>query len=396
MTHALRGTLLRLAVRRMATAHGAFDVHVCRNLFTRATVLAVTRGQLEGSTPVLARVHSSCVTSEAWGSRDCDCAEQLDAALAAIARAGRGVVFYLMQEGRGAGFAAKARDRMLVQASGERLTTFEAYAQMGLDRDHRSYDEVAFARRLLGITAPLTVMTSNPEKLGELARAGVPIAGTVSLQQAASPFNLHYLAAKAPSGGVPTRDGEPATAAALPEPVTCFEPRTLEGAPHLTAVASYLVPIAVPSPDPATGDGPHWFRLHAYFDAATGCDRVVLRYGRNGAVAPLVRMQRERLLERLPLAAGDDERRRWQATVRAFVRHGAGYAVLRVADACEDEGQTPGPDETGCWLLAHHVRAARARPLIDGPRASDADRVLARALARCGVEAEPALVLRVA
>src|SRR4029453_15909931 len=114
--------------------------------------LAVAMGDLTGAAPLLARIHSSCITSESYGGGDCDCVQQLDTALERIARAGRGVVFYLMQEGRGAGFLAKARDRMIVQASGNRLTTFEAYAQMGIEKDQRRYDEVGFACRLLGVT----------------------------------------------------------------------------------------------------------------------------------------------------------------------------------------------------------------------------------------------------
>src|SRR6185436_1559805 len=111
-------------------------------------------GAVGAPAPLLARVHSSCVTSEAYGACDCDCAEQLAASLAEIAGAGRGVLFYLMQEGRGAGFAAKARDRMLVQTSRHRLTTFEAYARMGLDHDCRRYEEVGDLCRLLGVRAP--------------------------------------------------------------------------------------------------------------------------------------------------------------------------------------------------------------------------------------------------
>ncbi len=78
-------------------------MHVFRNLHTRAYALAICRGDIRTSAPLLARVHSACVTSEAFGGCDCDCAEQLEQALARIAEAGRGVVFYLMQEGRGAG-----------------------------------------------------------------------------------------------------------------------------------------------------------------------------------------------------------------------------------------------------------------------------------------------------
>lgn len=380
------GTLLRLETRAVATVYGPFDVHRFRNAATGGDVLAVARGAVTAPAPLLARVHSSCVTSEVYGSCDCDCVEQLDAALGAIAEAGRGILFYLMQEGRGAGFTAKARDRMMVQASGERLTTFEAYARMGLARDHRSYEEVAFARRLLGVAAPLIVLTGNPEKVEELARAGVAIAGTSPLPRAASPFNLHYLNAKAPGGG-----GEPA---ALPEPVTYFEPVALPEAPHLLATASYLLPVLAPA-DGARRDAagpPCWLRVHAYFDVPANRECVVLTYGARTDAAPLVRVQHTPLLERLPLAGGGERQRLWYATVRAVVRQGAGVAIVESAEGAEHGGGTVDP--TTSRLLARHLPAARARLVLDGPGESAADRVLAAALRAAGVRLERPLVLR--
>ncbi len=122
----IRGSLLRLETRALETRHGPFEAVVFRNLGSHRLAIVLLRGDVSGSEPLLARVHSSCVTSEALGARDCDCADQLDGALAAIAVEGRGALFYLLQEGRGAGLTAKSRDRMLVQASRHRLTTFEA------------------------------------------------------------------------------------------------------------------------------------------------------------------------------------------------------------------------------------------------------------------------------
>jgi len=197
---AITGTVLHLGTRALATRHGEFTVHVCRDLMRRAHLLAIARGDLTSPEPLLARVHSSCVTSETYGGCDCDCSEQLEAALAAIAAAGRGVVFYLEQEGRGAGFVAKVRDRMLVQASGGRLGTFEAYAQMGLPADLRTYDAVAGVRAVLGVCAPLVLLTNNPEKLAALRALGIPLAGSAALARPSSPFNQHYLAAKAAAG----------------------------------------------------------------------------------------------------------------------------------------------------------------------------------------------------
>src|SRR5262245_28913282 len=170
--HALYGTLLAEGESELAGAR-AFRVHRFRNLRPGAPALALACGHVGGGAPLLARVHSSCVTSAAFGACDCDCAGQLSAALAEIAGAGRGVLFYLFQEGRGAGFAAKARDRMAVQASGERVTTFDAYTEMGLARDQRRYDEIAFLCVLLGSAAPLRLLTHNPEQAKALEESGL-------------------------------------------------------------------------------------------------------------------------------------------------------------------------------------------------------------------------------
>ncbi len=382
--HRVHGLLLHLGTSTLPTVHGDFTVDLCQNLFTRNLVLAVSQGDLRSPAPLLARVHSSCITSESYGSGDCDCAEQLDAALGHIARAGRGIVFYLSQEGRGAGFTAKVRDRMIVQASGNTLTTFEAYERMGLGKDHRVYDEVAALRDLLGITAPLRVLTNNPDKLAAIATEGVAIAGTVALQHAASPFNVQYLAAKLDSGHVLNGGSASARAAELPERVEYFEPYALPGVPSLIHVASYLVPILLRVGVPArAADGPHWFWLHAYFDVQQSRERVVVSYPRSAAAVPLARVQRESLLDRFPLRGGGVHKPAWQATVRAIVRNGAG-AVVFVDESAE-------VDERVVWLLARHV-GPRCRPLVDAPR-SPATVDVSAALERFGVATEPATFL---
>jgi 3,4-dihydroxy 2-butanone 4-phosphate synthase/GTP cyclohydrolase II len=385
------GTLVALGTQPLATTHGDFVVHVFQNLITRAPALAVACGDVTTPAPVLARVHSSCVTSESYGGCDCDCAQQLEAALRQIAAAGRGVVFYLMQEGRGAGFLAKARDRMIVQASGHRLSTFEAYAEMGLEPDCRRYDEIGYARRLLGITAPFALLTNNPDKTTGLEAAGVPIAGVRPLRHPASPFNAHYLRAKSRVGH--TLPSETAPIATLPEPVARFEPQRLASAPYLVHMASYLLPVAPCS----EGDpGPHWFWSHAYLDTTTGRARVVLSYG-SASRGPLpVRIQTDTLLERFPMRGDRPQRARWNATVRAFAREGAGCAVfttLHDLGADATAVSDPDADETTLRLLAHHAAGRRVRPVL-APGAEHAVAALLRDdFARHGVKSDAILPL---
>jgi 3,4-dihydroxy 2-butanone 4-phosphate synthase/GTP cyclohydrolase II len=339
------GSLLRVDERPLPTIHGDFRLQRFRNLATQRLVFAATIGDVAAPEPLLVRVHSSCVTSETYGACDCDCAEQLGIAIAQIGRSGRGAIFYLMQEGRGAGFAAKARDRMLVQASGHRLTTFEAYAQMGLGRDHRHYDEVEAACRLLDIRAPLRLLSNNPDKVAALAAVGIPIADVQRLEHAPTPFNVHYIAAKQRFGHLLAADEQTTRAAELPEPVTAFEPYALSGLPHVVRMASYLLPVRFGNGEPC------WFRLHAYVDTAAGTDRVVLDHRRSGAL-PFASAQRESLEDRFPLRAPSERRRRWREVVTRIAARGAGCVLF-------EHGEAAGaaPDPTGLELLARHAAA---------------------------------------
>lgn len=383
--HAIAGQMLHRGVVPLDTAHGPFAAHVLQNVATGRIAFALVRGEIGGDAPLLARIHSSCVTSETFGGCDCDCVDQLELALARIAAAGRGVVFYLMQEGRGAGFTAKARDRMLVQASCNRLTTFEAYEHMGLVRDHRRYDEVGHASSLLGVRAPLLLLTNNPDKLAALQALDVAVAGSAPLRNAPSPYNLHYLVAKSRSGHALDDPGDGAAAAELPEPVADFAPYALSDAPRFVHLATYLLPVR-PRREPAPG-GPHWFRVHAYFDLVGGREQVVLAYGADDAPAPLVRLQRESWLERFPLAAGGVQKPLWHETVRRVVQHGAGYvAFVPVVGFDHELRERAAEDDASAALLAHHLRGRPAHLLHDGaPLGRAADDADEAALRRSGV-----------
>lgn len=287
----IQKTTLHLGQCNLPTRHGDFIVHFFRDLTREQTAMAIVCGGLGGSSPLLARVHSSCLTSECLMGRDCDCAEQLDTALAMMARAGDGVLFYLMQEGRGAGLSAKARDRMMVQASGNRITTFEAYAEMGLPSDLRRYDAIAPMSSLLGIRAPLRLLTNNPDKAAAVAKVladeEIEVCGTEPIQGPTSAFNSDYLSAKHDSGHALQRPAR-IKAALPPEPVRMLAPVVLPGEPKRILTASYFLPVALSTWQ--GGDDPgfvvDWFRLSVIFDCKTARESIILAHPRS-AVADI-------------------------------------------------------------------------------------------------------------
>jgi GTP cyclohydrolase II len=141
---------------------------------------------------VLARVHSSCFTGEVLGSLRCDCRAQLDAALARIGEEGRGVLVYLVQEGRGIGLGNKVR---AYQLQDEGKDTVEANLALGFEPDLRSYDLAAGILHDLGVTS-VRLMTNNPDKRAGLERAGVVVDALESHWVGASEHNQDYLDVK--------------------------------------------------------------------------------------------------------------------------------------------------------------------------------------------------------
>jgi GTP cyclohydrolase II len=137
-------------------------------------------------------VHSECITSEVFGSLKCDCKDQLEAAMADIARRGAGVIFYMRQEGRGIGLGNKIRAYAL-QAQGH--DTVDANRLLGLPDDQRRYDAVVGMMDHLRIPS-LRLMTNNPLKVQSLERLGVEVEGRVPVICTPNPHSAGYLETK--------------------------------------------------------------------------------------------------------------------------------------------------------------------------------------------------------
>ena len=181
------GSFECLARAAIPTRHGEFDAYV----FSDEHV-ALVHGQLRGKKGALVRVHSECLTSEVFGSLKCDCKEQLDAAMAAIARAGEGAILYLRQEGRGIGLANKIRAYAL-QSRGH--DTVDANRLLGLPDDARQYDVARDMLEHLGVES-VRLMTNNPAKVRALGALGVTVTGRVPVIVPPNPHSVRYLEAK--------------------------------------------------------------------------------------------------------------------------------------------------------------------------------------------------------
>ena len=186
-------TVKRQSAARIPTRHGTFQLVLYTTNFDDKEHLAFVMGDVSGKDDVLLRVHSECFTGDIMGSLRCDCGEQLDAAMAAVAKAGQGVVLYLRQEGRGIGLADKLRAYVL-QDQG--YDTVEANVMLGHKPDERDYSVAALMIRELGIKS-ISLLTNNPQKINDLRDLGVTVRRRVAVEVPAHPENLRYLQTKA-------------------------------------------------------------------------------------------------------------------------------------------------------------------------------------------------------
>ena len=158
---------------------------------------AIVVGEPDFSKPVQVRLHSACLTGDVFGSRRCDCGDQLKLALGQLASTGGGVILYLDQEGRGVGLANKMRAYALQDAG---LDTVDANTTLGFDDDERDYGVAGRMLQLIGCTK-VRLMTNNPAKIDGLAHAGIEITGRVPLLAPVNGENRRYLTAKAKRAG---------------------------------------------------------------------------------------------------------------------------------------------------------------------------------------------------
>lgn len=186
-------TLIRKEVTvHMPTAFGDFELHAFKQINTGEEHLALVKGSWEKDEAVLVRVHSSCLTGDIFGSCRCDCGEQLHQAMKTIETAGKGVVVYMNQEGRGIGLMNKLKAYKLQEQG---FDTVDANLELGFKMDQRDYGIGAQILRNLGVSK-MKLLSNNPKKRTGLIGYGLEIVENVPIQIKSNPHNVSYLHTK--------------------------------------------------------------------------------------------------------------------------------------------------------------------------------------------------------
>ncbi len=182
----------REEVVKMPTDYGDFDLHLYRSKVDGQHHIALVRGEVAGQKNVLVRVHSECLTGDVFGSRRCDCGPQLHQAMRQVAEAGRGVILYMRQEGRGIGLAPKIKAYKLQEQG---YDTVEANEKLGYGMDLREYGIGAQILVDLGLKT-IRLLTNNPKKVVGLEGYGLKIIQQVPIKVKPNPHNERYLKTK--------------------------------------------------------------------------------------------------------------------------------------------------------------------------------------------------------
>ena len=176
----------------LPTEYGDFMLTPFRELTTGLEHIVLVKGEWEENEPILCRVHSSCMTGDIFGSKRCECGEQLHKAMQMVEKEGKGIIVYMNQEGRGIGLMNKIRAYKLQEQGDD---TVEANVHLGFQADERNYGVGAQILQQMG-ARKLRLMTNNPIKRIGLESFGIEIVENIPIEIAPNPYNLRYMRTK--------------------------------------------------------------------------------------------------------------------------------------------------------------------------------------------------------
>ena len=370
------GTTIYIGSFPLETMHGTFNAITYQDLIHKGYIIALCHGNIRAKI-LTTRIHSSCVTSETLCSMDCDCVYQLNGAIKEISMSD-GILFYLIQEGRGCGYVGKSRGCMMVQSSEQKdktpLTTFDVYKKMGMKYDYRNYSNIGDICKMLNISPEWILLSNNPDKIRGLKSINHIIKEIKSLEFTPNPFNYTYLLSKKKSGHllykIKKKQGKKYKP---PRKVKIFKPHNLKKYKRFIYVASYYLPIrpyknrilvtlkqkekiekkisnlvTIKLNDnlflindkifnknikkfKSIQYNPYWFRVYVYYDIISHLDFVVLKFDFGEKKIPYVRIHSESIFNRFPLK-NPKYRYKYLDAISKIVEYGHGYLFLMYHD----------------------------------------------------------------
>ncbi len=370
MKYKIFGTTLYIDKVDIETIYGTFSAYTFQNLINKGYILALSYGDIK-SDILYTRIHSSCVTSETLESMDCDCVQQLNGAFKKITEKKNGILFYLIQEGRGCGYVGKSRACMNVQYTKDKMNTFEAYKLLGMKSDYREYSSIGDICKILDINPEFVLLTNNPDKIQGLLKAGCKLKSIENIKFVPNPFNKCYLLSKQKHGHLLEIKNYNKDLLYLQPPklIKPFEPYHIDNCKRFIYISSYYLPInpinneillseniyekykkklkefniekiknnnyilylnnkdTSTLPDEITSL-PYWFNVNIYYDIASNLDYIVLKFGDlNKDNIPIVRIHSESIFNRFPII-DKKYKQIYEKSIQMILRHGCGMIVL--------------------------------------------------------------------
>jgi 3,4-dihydroxy 2-butanone 4-phosphate synthase/GTP cyclohydrolase II len=379
------GTTVFIGELDIDTIYGKFKTYTFQDLINKGYIIALCHGDIN-SNVLYTRMHSSCVTSETLRSLDCDCVAQLNGAVKKIAESD-GILFYLIQEGRGCGYVGKSRACMMVQYkedTEDEINTFQAYESLGMRHDYRNYTNVKDICCILNINPEFILLTNNPDKIEKFTNAGLRLKCVESIEINPNPFNQQYLHSKQKYGHILYQTKTKVSKYCIPyTKVEPFEPYALPNCRRFIKVSSYYLPIKpvadqvvltesefeylkenedsaknfqyqilgslennversyyVRIGDPSLFEKykdilckPYWFKVNVFYDLITSTEYLILEYGdlSDRSKVPLIRIHSESIFNRFPLR-DREYKHRYKISLERIIRNGCGMIVILYND----------------------------------------------------------------